>query len=306
MSKFICLQAGHEGRTSGAVGAPGEIELNVRIRNRLSQILIDRGFMVQLVNADPTKAEYYKDFDLFLALHGDADIYGIGGGVVACIAPPPFDSSEESNAESRRIRDVIASIYFKETGIVNHPERSNVNMTKYYMWSKLTPKTPCVIIEMGVVQDAHDKVLLANTELIASALGRAICKAFGVAYDIDLPPVETEVDRLKKQIGDMTNTITTLSESLSNEQKLRADCQTALNSANKKIDELLKQLETKDVEIAQVREESNKYQRLYKEKLEDIKNLEEELDVALEKSIGNLTIGELFTLLIKKIGGFNG
>ena len=214
MAKFICLQSGHEGRTSGATGAPGEIELNVRIRNRLSQLLIERGFMVQLVGADPTPLEYKKDFDLFLALHGDADIYGTGGGVVACIAPPPFDSSEESNAESRRIRDTIESIYFKETGIVNHPERSNVKMTKYYMWEKLTAKTPCVIIEMGVVQDAHDKVLLGNTDLIAKALARALCKAFNVNYEIESPVVSnpiantSEINDLKEKIKELETSLT--------------------------------------------------------------------------------------------------
>lgn len=188
MAKLICLQSGHEGRTSGSTGAPGEIELNVRIRNRLSQLLIEKGFQLQLVNADPLPAEINKDFDLFLALHGDANIYGTGGGVVACIAPPPIDSSEESNAVSRMIRDAIISEYFDHSGIVNHPERSNRNMTEYYMWSQLTAKTPCVIIEMGVVQDAHDKVLLADTERIASALARGVCKAFGVVYDVPQPP----------------------------------------------------------------------------------------------------------------------
>ena len=248
MTKFICLQSGHEGRTTGATGAPGEIELNVRVRNRLSQLLIERGFMVQLVGADPPKAEYYKDFDLFLALHGDADIYGTGGGVVACIAPPPYDSSEESNAESRRIRDTIASIYFKETGIVNHPERSNKNMTEYYMWPKLTPKTPCVIIEMGVVQDAHDKVLLGNTELIASALARSLCKAFDVPYDLTTPtpPTPSELDLLKeinlnltKEIeglkvsqGELEVRITDLEQKLALSQKSEADYQKSLKSAN--------------------------------------------------------------------------
>lgn len=206
MPKFICLQAGHEGRISGATGAPGEIELNVRIRNRLSQILIEKGFVVQLVNADPIKAEYYKDFDLFLALHGDADIYGTGGGVVACIAPPPYDSSEESNAKSRAIRDAIISEYFNHSGIVNHPERSNKKMTKYYMWPKLTDNTSCVIIEMGVVQDAHDKVLLADTERISTAIARGICKAFNVDYEttspvIENPPVSnTELEDLKREL----------------------------------------------------------------------------------------------------------
>ncbi len=183
--KFICLQSGHEGRTTGATGAPGEIELNVRIRNRLSQLLIERGFVVQLVNADPKPEEINKDFDLFLALHGDANIYGTGGGCIAS-GDPTVDNSWQ---ESARIRDKIASEYFEHSEIVNHPERINLNMTKYYMWVQLTDRTPCVIIEMGVVQDAHDKILLADTERIATALCRGICLAFSVAYDV-LPPQE--------------------------------------------------------------------------------------------------------------------
>ncbi len=290
MTKFICLQSGHEGRTTGATGAPGEIELNVRVRNRLSQLLIERGFMVQLVGADPPKAEYYKDFDLFLALHGDADIYGTGGGVVACIAPPPYDSSEESNAESRRIRDTIASIYFKETGIVNHPERSNKNMTEYYMWPKLTPKTPCVIIEMGVVQDAHDKVLLGNTELIASALARSLCKAFDVPYDLTTPtpPTPSELDLLKeinlnltKEIeglkvsqGELEVRITDLEQKLALSQKSEADYQKSLKSANSENQRI-------SAEVAYYKP----YKALY--------------EAALKKTIDKFSKWELFQLLFK-------
>jgi len=176
---FICLQAGHEGRTSGATGAPGEMELNVRIRTRLSDILISKGFQVQLVNADPSFSEYYKDFDMFLSLHGDADIYGTGGGVVAS-GDKSVDMKWQRSAE---IRDAIASEYFDRSGIVNVPGRSNVNMTEYYMWARLTSNTPCVIIEMGVVQDAHDSVILADTERVATAIARGVCKAFGTDYD---------------------------------------------------------------------------------------------------------------------------
>lgn len=250
MAKFICLQSGHEGRTSGATGAPGEIELNVRIRNRLSQLLIERGFMIQLVGADPTKAEYYKDFDLFLALHGDANIYGTGGGVVACIAPPPYDSSETSNAESRRIRDTIESVYFKETGIVNHPERSNVNMTKYYMWEKLTAKTPCVIIEMGVVQDAHDKVLLGNTDLIAKALARAICKAFNVDYEIEpqTPPqppvVPCDCEALKAEIKSLKIDLNMAEQKIQSTLAAKdVECQQKIKSHNIEIINFIKSLE---------------------------------------------------------------
>jgi len=188
MSKFICLQSGHEGRTSGSTGAPGEVELNVRIRNRLSDILIEKGFMIQLVGADPINAEINKDFDLFLALHGDADIYGTGGGVVDF----PEPNTDGATIESQRIAKCITEEYFKHSEIVNHPERSNANTRYYYMWDQLTLKTPCVIIEMGVVRDAHDSVLLADTERIATALARGVCKAFDVTYDTPLPAPEPE------------------------------------------------------------------------------------------------------------------
>ena len=204
----ICLQAGHEGRTSGSTGAPGEVELNVRIRNRLSELLIERGFQLFLVNADP-KPNEIQDFDLFLALHGDADIYGTGGG----FADYPEPSTDGATAESQRICKVINDTYFPETQI-KYVNRSNKNTRYYYMWRQLTAKTPCVIIEMGVVQDAHDKVLLANTELIAGALKKSICKAFNVPEtDVPEPPAEPtpcekeleyqkgEVDRLIKLIA---------------------------------------------------------------------------------------------------------
>ncbi len=216
MAKLICLQSGHEGVTSGATGAPGEQELNVRIRNRLSQILISKGFTLQLVNANPPDSQIAKDFDLFLALHGDADIYGMGGGVVAYISPL-IDSSPESNAESKRIKDAIESEYFKNSGIVNHPERNNANMTEYYMWSRLSAKTPCVIMEMGVVQDAHDKVILADTDRVANAIARGICKAFNVSFDAVTPPpvttgttvtiLKTEYESLKSQIESLTKSL---------------------------------------------------------------------------------------------------
>jgi N-acetylmuramoyl-L-alanine amidase len=199
MAKFICLQAGHEGITTGATGAPGEKELNVRIRNRLSQILISKGFVVQLVNANPTQSEINKDFDLFLALHGDADIYGTGGGVIGYI-DPAIDSSPESNAESKRIKEIIEGQYFQHSGIVNHPERNNKNITRYYMWARLTAKTPCVLLEMGVVQDAHDKVILADTERVANAIARGICKAFNIPYD----PVPPSIDWQKKYNDEVT------------------------------------------------------------------------------------------------------
>jgi N-acetylmuramoyl-L-alanine amidase len=175
----ICLQAGHWNVTTGQTGAPGEQELNVRIMMRLKDILISKGFQLFLVDANPPADQISQDFDLFLALHGDANIYGTGGGVIT--APDPnYDSV---NAESKRIAQCIQDEYFNHSGIVNHPERINVNMTRYYMWNLLTRQTPCVILEMGVVQDAHDKVILADTDRVCNAIARGICKAFNVPFE---------------------------------------------------------------------------------------------------------------------------
>jgi len=187
----IGLQAGHWNVTSGSTGAPGEQELNLRIMMGVKDMLISRSFQVYLFDANPPDDQIDKDFDLFLALHGDADIYGTGGG---CISPPD-PNIDLAHQESKRISQAIESEYFHHSEIVNHPERVNPNMTKYYMWRRLSAKTPCVILEMGVVQDEHDKVLLADTNRIASAITRGICKAFDVPFDTpSTPDPEPEPD----------------------------------------------------------------------------------------------------------------
>lgn len=206
---FICLQAGHEGRAKGVTGAPGEIELNVRIRNRLSELLIERDFQIKLVAADPTDDEIKDNFDLFLALHGDADTR-IDGGCIAS-GDRNVDGSWE---KSLRISGDIGSEYFKESGIANVPGKVTVAMTYYYMWMRLTMHTPCVILEMGEVQDAHDKVILADTDRVAIAITKGICKAFDVPYELgsETPKqpedpadpcksLKDEIDRLKSTMS---------------------------------------------------------------------------------------------------------
>lgn len=177
--KIICIQAGHYPRTSGATGAPGEQALNWRITNRLDDLLIARGFVVQIVGADPSDAEIAKDFDLFISLHGEADTHNLDGGIISEPAP----ETDSANVESKRIREAIESVYFKESGIVNRPNWITPAMRYYYMWKRLSAKTPCVILEMGVVQNAHDRVILADTEMVAVAIAKGICKAFNVPYE---------------------------------------------------------------------------------------------------------------------------
>ncbi len=138
---------------------------------------------------------------MFLALHGDADYANDSGGGFATFPEP---STDDATVESQRISGVINNVYFPETGIA-HTDHANPNTKYYYMWKYLTSKTPCVLLEMGQVQDPHDKVLLANTDLIANAIARSVCKALNVPFDTQpqptpTPPPTNELEAFKAQV----------------------------------------------------------------------------------------------------------
>lgn len=196
--KKIVIQAGHVNMKFNSIvdlrpstGAPGEQEFTLRISNRLSALLRQRGFEIKQTdaNANDDKTVTDNDYDLFLAVHYDADSPNGQGGCVGS-ADPSLDSAA---AESTRIRDAMRSEYFKNTGIVENNAKIGVNITKYYMWQYLTAKTPCVLIECGEGKDPHDSVILADTDRVCNAIVRGICKAFNVPFAIastppNLPP----------------------------------------------------------------------------------------------------------------------
>lgn len=211
----------------GSTGAPGEQELNQRVADSLSSILRSKGFEVKQTdaNANDDKSITEKDWDLFLAVHGDADAAGISGGCVGF----PEPSTDGATGESQRIAGILRDSYFPEVGINNVPGKITNNIKFYYMWKYLSAKTPCVLIETGEVQDPHDKPILADTVKISTAIARAVCKAFNVPFDPPTPPtpppstqhpVSLEmfenlvgiVSDLKNKIKDMDDDITRLKQ----------------------------------------------------------------------------------------------
>lgn len=184
MGKKICIQAGHQGITIGATGAPNEREWNTETVKQLSEILIKKGFEVYtcgaLADTDPKVTN--TDWDLFLAVHYDADMYNDRGGFI----DTPDASVDASTTESNRIAKILKVNYFtKELGIPEKPARSNANTKFYYMWSSLTAKTPCVLIECGVGnRSPEDKNTLFNRRIeVINALVKGICESFGIPSD---------------------------------------------------------------------------------------------------------------------------
>ena len=187
----ICIQAGHVNTTTSATGAPNEMSFNLDIANQVSAQLRERGFEVKQTdaNADKDPAVTGIDWDLFLAIHYDADIYGTGGYFVDF----PEPSTDFATKESQRIQKILSGEYGKVTGIVNHPERSNANTRYYYIWKALSAKTPCNLIECGVGMHVPDdwQILHFDRPRVVEGIVRGICLAMGVNYTSTTTTVTT-------------------------------------------------------------------------------------------------------------------
>lgn len=181
--KKILIQAGHQGRTTGATGAPGEQKWTGEIVPQIAKKLRDKGFEVKEINADPSSGDIAGDWDLFLSVHYDSDSYNDRGGFI----DTPDPSVDFATKESNRIAEEMRKVYFDRTGIPNHPERSNKNTKYYYMWSRMSAKTPCVIIEAGVgwrTPEDH-KTLHFEQDRVAGAIADGIINALGDQTPVD-------------------------------------------------------------------------------------------------------------------------
>jgi len=238
MIKRICIQAGHWGKAGG--GAPEEQANNKRIVDRVSFVLREKGFEVY-------QTDYYAfndakvtkvDYDLFLSCHCDMDYPDDGGSGFADFPEPRTDGATN---ESQRICKIINDTYFPEVKI-NYKSHSNKNTRFYYMWKYLTSKSPCVLLEMGQSIDTHDKVLLANTDLITTGIVKSICKAFSVSYEIVTPnpiPVDphlAEIQSLKDEVARLNILIDqSKNDLLSLMAEKDSECQIKLMSYKNKI-----------------------------------------------------------------------
>ena len=278
----IIIQAGHEGRTSGSTGAPNEQSFNVDVSNQVAEQLVSFGFEVRRVNADPKASEISGDWDLFLSIHYDADVYGKGGYFVDF----PEPSTDGATDRSQAICGALSESYGAITGIVNHPERSNKNTRYYYMWKSISAKTPCVLIECGVgmhVPDDH-AILHMNRPLVVRGIVEGLKKAFNI--QTQQPPISdphlAEILKLNEKIRDLETNQKDLAERLASLEGL---------------------IKTKDEEIAisteKVRVLTEENQKL----LEDVdyyKPYKSRYEEALTKIPNSLTASQLFSIAWKK------
>ena len=253
----ICIQSGHWGMTSGATGAPREQERTIAIGLRLTQLLAAIGVETYRDDAfddnDPKVND--TDWDLYLALHCDANYAGDEGGGFVDWIDPSIDSSVESNKESQRIAGAIEQVYFSESGIRNVPGRRNPNTKFYYMWNVLSANTHCVIIEMGESIDPHDNVILNDIERVSQILLRGIQNAFPDLKPTTTPTTppstdacatfKTEITRLNDIIGKVKDPqIEQLKKDVIAAQATSSSCLAEKNSLSVQLQECQRQAQT--------------------------------------------------------------
>jgi len=185
----------HLAGDSGAYGrGVAEVDLNIAVVKRTAQLLADRGFNVEMLDA--TVPVSYTT-DLFLAIHADGNAFS---GMRGFKAVAPWVSVPAS--------DQFVSIFYEEygkaTGLPTDPVTS-VAMADYYAFNPITyrhaidARVPAALIEMGFVTNPLDRqVLVQEQDRVAWGIANSVDRFFrsGAVGDTPTPypsftPTET-------------------------------------------------------------------------------------------------------------------
>ena len=186
------IQAGHH-PTGG--GAPGEAAWSFDLASRIAARLDSQGVEVAVIGdffnmlPPPQCAE---DWDLFVSLHYDADIYPNRTGCFADRA-----TNDPMGAESDRAIALWEAAYLPATGIPLHNERRNPNTNQYYAFRFTTAQTPGIIIEHGVGQGLDHAMLFDQIDVVADADAAAILTFLGIP---PVPPVPVDPCEMPNKI----------------------------------------------------------------------------------------------------------
>ena len=199
----VLIQAGHSPayppREAGGGGAPGEAEWTSALAGRITERLRRAGVQVAIVGAWlvtqngkqielPSPPATRQDWDLFLALHYDAAIYGAGHNTGAFA---DHAQGEPRTVDSERFIAAWEARYFRPaplgTGLANMPGRRNANTRFYYGYRATTNATPSCLIEHGVGARGagEDAVLLHDQiDLVAQLDAAAILDYLGINTNV--------------------------------------------------------------------------------------------------------------------------
>jgi len=196
--RWVTLQAGHwniqdlpielqhlAGDTGAYAAGVSEVDLNIAVAKKTAQLLADRGFNVEILDA--TVPVSYTT-DLFLAIHADGNIRP---GMRGFKAVAPWVSVPASD----QFVGIFYEEYGKATGLPTDPVTS-VAMADYYAFNPITynhaidARVPAALIEMGFVTNPLDRqVMTQQQDKLAWGIANSVDRFFrsGAVGDTPTP-----------------------------------------------------------------------------------------------------------------------
>jgi N-acetylmuramoyl-L-alanine amidase len=158
----VGVVAGHAGYDPGAVCPDGltEAEVNLSIAHEVQELLLRRGYQVDLLEEFDVQLNGYQA-DALLSIHADScDVPGATGFKVARVTDSAIPEAED------RLVNCLYQEYEAATGLPRHPSSITDNMTNYHAFREIDFYTPGAIIETGFLLDDRD--LLAHRPKLAA------------------------------------------------------------------------------------------------------------------------------------------
>ena len=168
----VALISGHAEFDSGAVCADEngnawltEADINIFITELVISQLRAAGIEVLLLREHDPRL-YGLDVALLLSLHSDS-----------CIDKSGYKAAHHNQSSipiiEGRLLGCINRFYPNATGLSAHPETITHDMTNYYAFRRVNPRTPAAILEMGFL-GGDQVLLLENPQLVASGVVESI------------------------------------------------------------------------------------------------------------------------------------
>ena len=182
---YVCLDAGHGGKDSGAIGY-GRLE-----KNDVLKMVLRCG---EILKAAGVKVCYARNNDIYEPVSqkaADANVYGVD-----------FFASFHRNAANGTTKGFETLVY-SNTGMAKDcADYANAAMKKIGFVDRGTKirkdlcvlnatRMPAVLFEIGFIDNLNDNdIFERNFEKIAQELSAAICKALGVTIKKDKEPTK--------------------------------------------------------------------------------------------------------------------
>lgn len=144
---LVGIVAGHWGNDSGAVCADGltEVQLNQDIAARVQQLLVQRGFDVDLLKEFDPKLTGYQASAL-VSIHADSCDYINDLATGFKVASAMASTRPEQAA---RLTACLRSRYAQASGLPLHSTSVTNDMTNYHAFGEIDSNTIAAIIETG-------------------------------------------------------------------------------------------------------------------------------------------------------------